>query len=74
VAQNLSGYLKSNMEKNENKLQEQDAPLKNTDGAFVKVNKDGSPGMPQPAENYKDRMQEEADLEQQRKETLTERD
>lgn len=62
------------MDKNIDKLKEQDAPLKNTDGAFVKVNKDGSPGMPQSAENKNERMQEEADLEQQRKETLTERD
>jgi hypothetical protein len=62
------------MEKNENKLKEQYAPLKNTDRAFVKVKKDGSPGMPQSAENNNERMQEEADLEQQRKEALTERD
>jgi hypothetical protein len=67
------------MEKNENKLKEQDAPLKNTDGAFVKVNTDGSPAMSQTANNNdnddnNERMQEEADLEQQRKEALTERD
>ena len=62
------------MDKNENKLKEQDAPLKNTDGAFVKVNNDGSPGMPQSTENNEERMREEADLEQQRKEALTERD
>jgi hypothetical protein len=65
------------MEKNENKLKEQDAPLKNTDGAFVKVNTDGSPSMSQTAnknDNDNERMQEEADLEQQRKEALTERD
>jgi hypothetical protein len=62
------------MDTNKDKLKEQDAPLKNTDGAFVKVNKDGSPGMPQSAEHTKERRQEEADLEQQRKEALTERD
>lgn len=62
------------MDKNKDQLKEQDAPLKNTDGAFVKVNKDGSPGKPQSAENNNERMQEEADLEQQRKEALTERD
>ena len=62
------------MDKNKDKLKEQDAPLKNTDGAFVKVNNDGSPGVPQSAENSNERMQEEADLEQQRKEALTERD
>jgi hypothetical protein len=33
------------MDNTETKLQEQEAPLKNTDNAFVKVNKDGSPGM-----------------------------
>jgi hypothetical protein len=35
-----------NME-NENKLQEQEAPLKNNDNAFVQVGKDGKPVMPQ---------------------------
>jgi hypothetical protein len=62
------------MDKNKDRLKEQDAPLKNTDRVFVKVNKDGSPGIPQSAENNKERMEEEADLEQQRKEALTERD
>jgi hypothetical protein len=62
------------MDKNKDKFKEQDAPLKNTDRAFVKVNKDGSPGIPQTSENDKERMQQEADLEQQRKEALTERD
>jgi len=60
--------------KDKDRLQEQDAPLKNTDGAFVKVNRDGTPGLPQSAENNKDQKQEEADLEQKRKEALTERD
>ena len=35
------------MDKNEKQLQEQDAPLKNTDNAFVQVSKDGTPSMPQ---------------------------
>ncbi|MCU7547663.1 hypothetical protein OCK74_00995 [Chitinophagaceae bacterium LB-8] len=62
------------MENNKDRLKEQDAPLKNTDRAFVKVNRDGTPGLPQTAENNDDRKQKEADLEQQRKEALTERD
>jgi hypothetical protein len=33
------------MNKTETNLREQEAPLKNTDKAFVKVNKDGSPGI-----------------------------
>jgi hypothetical protein len=32
--------------KRENQFQEQEAPLKNTDKAFVQVSKDGSPHMP----------------------------
>ena len=32
---------------NENKLQEQEAPLKNNDNAFMQVGKDGKPVMPQ---------------------------
>ena len=39
------------MEKNEKALQEQQAPLKNTDKAFVQVGKDGEPVIPQNAEN-----------------------
>lgn len=62
------------MEKNKNKLKEQDAPLKNTDQAFVKVDRGGSPDRRQTADNKKDQMQEEADLEQQRKEALRGRD
>lgn len=34
------------MDKNEKTLQEQEAPLKNTDDAFVKVSRDGSPNFP----------------------------
>ena len=34
------------MNNRENQFPEQEAPLKNTDKAFVQVNKDGSPHMP----------------------------
>lgn len=34
------------MDENEKKFPEQNAPLKNTDDAFVQVSKDGSPVMP----------------------------
>jgi hypothetical protein len=40
--------------KRENQFQEQDAPLKNTDNAFVKVSKDGSPHMPTEQEEHKE--------------------
>ncbi len=36
------------MDKKEKQFTEQEAPLKNTDKAFVQVNKDGSPLMPDP--------------------------
>ena len=36
----------TNNRQNENELREQEAPLKNTDNAFVRVNKDGHPEMP----------------------------
>ena len=42
---------KLTMDKNEKDLQEQEAPLKNTDKAFVKVNEDGSPKIPEVKEN-----------------------
>lgn len=35
------------MEKDEKTLQEQQAPLKNTDDAFVQVGRDGEPVIPQ---------------------------
>jgi hypothetical protein len=35
------------MENNENKLQEQQAPLKNSDNAFVQVGHNGEPVIPQ---------------------------
>ena len=62
------------MDKDKKIFKEQDAPLKNTDRACVKVKRDGSPEMPQSAEHNEKQRREEADLEQQRKETLTERD
>jgi hypothetical protein len=34
------------MEKNNDRFQEQEAPRKNTDNAFVKVGEDGKPEMP----------------------------
>lgn len=34
------------MDKDQEQFQEQDAPLKNTDHAYVKVSEDGSPMMP----------------------------
>ena len=34
------------MDKEQTRLEEQLAPLKNTDNAFVKVNEDGTPVMP----------------------------
>jgi hypothetical protein len=37
-------YVEKQMEKK--KLKEQHAPEKNTDRAFVKVNRDGTPAMP----------------------------
>jgi hypothetical protein len=42
------------MDKNENTLEQQDAPLKNTDNAFVRVKKDGSPELPEADQPVKD--------------------
>ena len=39
------------MENNDKNLQEQQAPLKNTDNAFVQVGKDGEPVIPQTADD-----------------------
>ena len=50
------------MERDENKLQEQEAPLKNTDNAFVQVNKDGSPLMPSSNEEKKEETKREENL------------
>ena len=47
------------MDENEKKFPEQNAPLKNTDDAFVQVNKDGSPVMP----NSKKKTDEEQDAD-----------
>jgi hypothetical protein len=46
------------MEKNKENLQEQEAPLKNTDNAYVKVGKDGAPEFPD-----KEKEKEENDNE-----------
>jgi hypothetical protein len=40
-----------NKRKNENELREQEAPLKNTDKAFVKVSKEGHPEFPEAHED-----------------------
>jgi len=59
------------MDAKQNKLEEQKAPEKNTDKAFVQVSKDGSPAMPGKKEIRKNKG---AISEQQRKEASTERD
>jgi hypothetical protein len=46
-------------EKKDKRLVEQDAPLKNTDKAFVKVNKDGSPAIPQNPKEEKGKTERE---------------
>ncbi len=38
------------MDRNEDKFREQEAPLKNTDQAFVQVGEDGHPQMPKQEE------------------------
>lgn len=48
------------MDKKEKQFVEQDAPLKNTDKAFVQVSKDGSPLMPEPG-NQRGQDQPERD-------------
>ncbi len=40
-------FLACTIMENEKKFQEQEAPLKNNDNAFVQVGKDGKPVMPQ---------------------------
>lgn len=42
---------KQNREPQKDRLEEQQAPLKNTDHAFVQVGRDGEPVMPQRSEN-----------------------
>ena len=53
-----------NMNKKEENLQEQEAPVKNTDKAFVRVNTDGSPVIPK---TEKEKGEEESKkIEEQR--------
>lgn len=52
------------------KMKPQEAPLKNTDNAFVQVSKDGSPAIPETDQH----KQKDVDAEQQRKEAMSERD
>jgi len=40
------------MDKKENELQPQEAPLKNTDNAFVQVGKNGEPEIPETDKEY----------------------
>jgi hypothetical protein len=47
------------MENNEKQLQEQQAPLKNHDDAFVQVGKNGEPVIPQKTDEEKDTQNEE---------------
>ena len=39
------------MDKDQERYQEQDAPIKNTDHAYVRVSEDGSPVMPDETED-----------------------
>lgn len=43
--------LKKHMPDNKTELQEQEAPVKNTDNAFVKVDADGKPSIPKDEAN-----------------------
>ena len=45
------------MDKDQEKFEEQDAPLKNTDHAYVQVSEDGSPVMPE-SDEEKDKKTE----------------
>ncbi|HVK97088.1 MAG TPA: hypothetical protein VM368_04680 [Flavisolibacter sp.] len=53
------------MDKNNTKFEEQKAPAKNTDNAFVQVSTDGSPSIPQHNEDEKpqDQQQDEPGFE-----------
>jgi hypothetical protein len=53
-------------EKKERILEEQKAPLKNTDHAFVRVNKDGSPEL-SPASEGRQRPKEKQDEQRTRR-------
>jgi|GEM_PF-5415003 len=44
---------------NENKFPEQDAPVKNTDNAYVKVGKDGAPELPAEMKTENDTAKED---------------
>lgn len=46
------------MEKDQKILDEQQAPLKNSDNAFVQVGKNGEPVIPETAERNEDRAEE----------------
>jgi hypothetical protein len=48
------------MDTNDNKFPQQEAPVKNTDHAFVQVGKDGHPVIPQTANDKQDKEREEA--------------
>ena len=47
------------MENNDNKLQEQQAPLKNSDNAFVQVGHNGEPVRPQTDEKKDERLEKD---------------
>ncbi len=47
------------MDKKNHELQEQEAPLKNTDNAFVKVGDDGKPVMPEEESTVQEEDEEE---------------
>ena len=47
-----------NMERNDERFPQQEAPLKNTDQAFVRVGDDGQPQMPKESEKTESDKQE----------------
>ena len=53
------------MDTNDTKFPQQDAPEKNTDGAFVQVGKDGHPVMPQTANDKRELSDEKAAKEKE---------
>lgn len=54
------------MERNENRFEEQEAPLKNTDNAFVKVGEDGKPEMPVEGKEAPQQQEKEQQKETER--------
>jgi hypothetical protein len=50
--------MENNNKNNDHKLQEQQAPLKNHDDAFVQVGKDGEPVFPQQDQTKEDRAED----------------